>query len=388
MKIKGCWLVLVFAILSTLPLRAQFINSLQVLPANPTTEDTLLFLANCTFSSMGCATYTQSINVLGNDIYAQAMHCLGMATAMCDYTDTFKVDPLAAGTYRFIYQVDVGFGGPPCTPGIAPGPTDTLAFVVDSFMANCPLPMAAFGYYTSGLAVSFEDSSQTSGSVQYAWTLGDGNTSSLPNPTHTYSGDSTYQVCLTVTDSCGSDTFCTSVSVADTTVACPQPQAGFGYTANYLDVNFSDSSTTNGSVSYSWDLGDGTISLLADPTHSYSVADAYWVCLTVTDSCGTDSICDSIVVMDVPVGIEAGNGLIPESFFPNPSTGELFYGLKGPIQNGAMLILYAITGEKVVSCPINQRYGRLQLGLENGMYLAFLTNGDQRSGPIKLILNQ
>jgi hypothetical protein len=92
--------------------------------------------------------------------------------------------------------------------------------------------------------------------------------------------------------------------------------------------------------------------------------------------------------MDVPVGIEAGNGLIPESLFPNPSTGELSYQLKGPIQNGAMLILYAITGEKVVSCPINQRYGNLQLVLENGMYLAFLTNGDQRLGPIKLILNQ
>ena len=387
MKIKEYWLVLVFAILSSMPLRAQFINSLEVLPANPTTEDTLTLLAHCTFSSMGCAVYTQYINVVGNDIYTQALHCVGMATAMCYYTDTFIVDPLAAGTYRFIFQVDAGFGGPPCTPGIAPGPSDTLVFVVDSMMP-CPSPMADFGLATSGLAVAFDDSSQTTGPVQYAWHFGDGNTSALQNPVHTYSEDSTYLACLVITDSCGVDTFCASVTVADTTVACPAPQADFTYAANYLDVVFSDTSVTSGNSSYYWDFGDGTVSLLADPTHSYLAAGAYWVCLTVSDSCGTDSVCDSIVVMDVPVGIEAGKALISELLFPNPSTGELFYGLKGPIQNGAKLILYAITGEKVVSCPINRQYGRLQLDIEKGMYLAVLINGDQRSEPIKLILTQ
>ena len=53
MKTKGYVLIMVLAMASTLSLRAQFINSLEVLPANPTTEDTLLLLANCTFSSLG-----------------------------------------------------------------------------------------------------------------------------------------------------------------------------------------------------------------------------------------------------------------------------------------------------------------------------------------------
>jgi len=387
MKTKGYGLILVLVMASTLSLRAQFINSLEVLPANPTTEDTLTLLAHCTFSSMGCAVYTQYINVVGNDIYTQALHCVGMATAMCDYTDTFIVDPVAAGTYRFIFQVDAGFGGPPCTPGIAPGPSDTLVFVVDSMMP-CPSPMADFGLATSGLAVVFNDSSQTTGPVQYAWDFGDGNTSALQNPVHTYSEDSTYLACLVITDSCGVDTFCASVTVADTTVACPAPQADFTYAANFLDVVFSDTSLTSGNSSYYWDLGDGTVSLLADPTHSYSSAGAYWVCLTVTDSCGVDSVCDSIVVVDMPVGTDLSHRFFPGILFPNPSAGMLTYWFNDPIQNEAQLVFYAITGEKVVSYPIQRQHGRLQLELENGMYLGFLINGDQYAGPIQLILNR
>ena len=43
--------------------------------------------------------------------------------------------------------------------------------------------------------------------------FGDGSTSTSPNPTHTYSTANTYNVCVTVTNDCGSDTDCESVTV-------------------------------------------------------------------------------------------------------------------------------------------------------------------------------
>ena len=66
-------------------------------------------------------------------------------------------------------------------------------------------PTASFTYTTSGLTVSFTDtSSDTDGSVDaWSWVFGDGNTSSAQSPTHTYANDGSYTVSLTVTDDDG-----------------------------------------------------------------------------------------------------------------------------------------------------------------------------------------
>ena len=70
-------------------------------------------------------------------------------------------------------------------------------------------PIAAFsGTPTTGEApftVTFTDAS--TGTIDsWAWTFGDGSSSSLQNPTHTYNAAGTYDVTLTVTNSSGSDT--------------------------------------------------------------------------------------------------------------------------------------------------------------------------------------
>ncbi len=81
------------------------------------------------------------------------------------------------------------------------------------------------------------------------------------------------------------------------------PTADFSYspTAPKVDetVQFTDaSSDSDGSIaSYSWDLGDGTTSSEAEPSHSYSSSGTYTVELTVTDDDGaTDSKTQSITV--------------------------------------------------------------------------------------------
>ena len=58
-----------------------------------------------------------------------------MLTAICNTTDTFKLNPLAVGTYTFDLTLSSGFGGPPCTAGIVPNDNDIITFNVVTSVA-------------------------------------------------------------------------------------------------------------------------------------------------------------------------------------------------------------------------------------------------------------
>ena len=90
-----------------------------------------LFTAELFFTSSSCPLDMKSHSVLGNNIVASTQHCLGMLTAMCNTTDTFKLNPLAVGTYTFDLTLFSGFGGPPCMGGgIGPDDNDVITFNV------------------------------------------------------------------------------------------------------------------------------------------------------------------------------------------------------------------------------------------------------------------
>ncbi len=83
-----------------------------------------------------------------------------------------------------------------------------------SSIHNIPLdestdtPVVGFTSTISGLSASFNN---TSAQGSYLWNFGDGNTSTATDPVHEFSGTGTYQVCLTITNSCGSATYCESI---------------------------------------------------------------------------------------------------------------------------------------------------------------------------------
>jgi PKD repeat protein len=71
------------------------------------------------------------------------------------------------------------------------------------------------------------------------------------------------------------------------------PTAGFGYSADFLVVSFTDASSEGDSaiVTRLWDFGDGTTSSLPNntsPIHTYPDAGEYIVTLTVTDGDGLE----------------------------------------------------------------------------------------------------
>lgn len=87
--------------------------------------------------------------------------------------------------------------------------------------------------------------SSGSAPLSYLWNFGDGNTSTLVSPAHTYSTVGTYTVCLTVTSGTCSDTFC-STALTDTTMI------GYGMKKlNTINMNVSVKEITEQSGNFS-----------------------------------------------------------------------------------------------------------------------------------------
>ena len=74
-------------------------------------------------------------------------------------------------------------------------------------------PDASFTYTATGLTLVFTNTSTDGAS--YSWSFGDGGTSTLASPSHTYAVGGAYTVTLTVTNPCGTDFYSVVVEVGD-----------------------------------------------------------------------------------------------------------------------------------------------------------------------------
>lgn len=148
-------------------------------------------------------------------------------------------------------------------------------------------PTANFTFSPTGLTVAFTDASTDAGGTigTRAWNFGDGGTSTLANPSHTYAAAGTYSVTETVTDSGNGSTSAKTQSVTVSATG-GTPVANFTAAASGLTVAFTDTSTdTGGSIgTHAWSFGDGGTDTTANPSHTYAAAGTYTVSETVTDS--------------------------------------------------------------------------------------------------------
>lgn len=174
----------------------------------------------------------------------------------------------AAGAYN-VYLLDSLFGW-------------TMVCSSDTTIALGQAPNAAFNYSANDLTLNFNNFSSNA-ATSWTWHFGDGTTSTLHHPTHTYPSAGTYTVCLVATSWCGSDSTCQTI-----TVTCPAPVAAFTSSMSNLNANFTDQSTGNPS-SWLWVFGDGDSSTVQHPSHNYPAPGNYLVCLKTFNACGFDS---------------------------------------------------------------------------------------------------
>ena len=129
----------------------------------------------------------------------------------------------------------------------------------------------------------------------YAWDFGDGNMSDLEEPTHSYDNGGSYTVTYTVT------TLTDTVSASHIIEVDAPPVADFNALPRIAPTNaaiqFFDQSDDSGSspiLSRLWEFGDGSVSVLVDPTHSYTIPNEYTVSLTLSFDHGTTGVRMSI----------------------------------------------------------------------------------------------
>lgn len=133
----------------------------------------------------------------------------------------------------------------------------------------------------------------------YFWDFGDGNSSTQQHAIHTYSSNATYTIKHIISNGSQSDT-----AIFNYYVYCKGNlplKADFDFhtndTVSTTEVFFTDKSDGT-PTSWYWNFGDGTYSLDPNPIHIYnsSITQTYNVCLVVSDSADSDTICKNVLV--------------------------------------------------------------------------------------------
>lgn len=161
----------------------------------------------------------------------------------------------------------------------------------------------------------------SAGSVVWQYSTSLLSFSDLPNVTNTLLTDlpaeDTYYRVISGTG------ICSDTSSAYQIVVKPSPVADFDFTQSGLDFQFNSDSSKGDIVLYNWDFGDGTVSSLSNPSHTFSAGDTFHVCLTVYNG----SNCSFTLCKDVTTDFGTGVSLIPNTdlpvIYPNPVRSEM-----------------------------------------------------------------
>jgi PKD repeat protein len=171
------------------------------------------------------------------------------------------------------------------------------------FISVTPAPVAPTVDFSAApkdgfmpLGVTFSDLSTNGGAsiTSWAWTFGDGGTSTSQNPTHNFTTEGAFNVTLTATNSAGPGTL-TKTSYITTHHVPVAPVAAFVGSPTSgdapLTVNFTDQSTAGSAPisSRSWEFGVGGTSTATNPSHTYNTPGSYFVSLSVTTADGADT---------------------------------------------------------------------------------------------------
>lgn len=120
----------------------------------------------------------------------------------------------------------------------------------------------------------------TTNAATYLWNFGDGNTSTLTNPSHTYLTSGNYTVTLIGYGAGG----CNDTLIRTTYIhVITPPNLTDSFTINPASecvgelISFTNNSTN--ATSYLWNFGDGNTSTATNPTHTYTLLGSYNVTL-------------------------------------------------------------------------------------------------------------
>lgn len=202
----------------------------------------------------------------------------------------------------------------------------------------------------------------------WAWNFGDGTTSVLPNPVHTFSSTGNQSVQLIVATVKG----CIGL-VNETVTIYPKPEANFTATNNCVGVNtvFDDVSTiSSGAITnWNWNFGGMALSTLQDPVFNFPAVAPYLVTLEIISDHGCKDTAKTMIdIYNRPTADFTSNEVVTcESScvnFTNQSfdvTSSLTYfwdfGIAQYSQDTDPIQCYGIDGQYTVELTATNIYG-------------------------------
>lgn len=163
--------------------------------------------------------------------------------------------------------------------------------------------------------------------TKWKWDFGDGGSSTLQNPVYTYRSAGSFTVTLTITNDKGCTKLITKPNYID---IIPGVVPNFASSIPAVCrapalIKFTNGSTGPGTISHSWDFGDGKTSSSHSPDHIYTKEGSYKVALVVSSSEGcSDTLRNEVIIggfttnFIVPQVCENTFGSLSDSSFPRP----------------------------------------------------------------------
>jgi PKD repeat protein len=271
---------------------------LEVAGATSCTAPISVVWANAYPNSMAHPSATESISRLTNGYYVTS-NAMG-TTATAATTDLFEIYTDLAGNTPTCPMTPMNYLiSPSCNYfALAKCKSTDITWTVPVILTNPVTPAENACPVACGVSVSFTDSTDCSSvnftssiagcppgsTITYNWTFGDGTSSTVANPSHSYIATGTYNVCLTVICTNAAGVSCTAVYCKAVVVSNVGATTDFCYSvsSNLRTLTISGVTTTGctGTKTYTWDFGDGTTSTLATPAaKTYATAGTYTVCV-------------------------------------------------------------------------------------------------------------
>jgi len=246
--------------------------------------------------------------------------------------------------------------------------------------------LAGFNYAidSSGKGVIFHNTSIGNASRVF-WEFGDGTTSDELHPFHLYdvTAPEIFTACLSIYDTVSNctDSYCQNISITgfNSCNVSFTPQAD----STGLNISFTAIAPVN-VYNLSWDFGDGAVSTIINPTHHYSDAGNYYVCLSVSSPACSYTYCDSIAVYDYTGRDHPADRIFDFKAYPNPfnSLTTIEYELQMPAE--ITVEIFNIIGKQVAFFDKGfESPGRHHLrwnagGVPSGVYLLKLNASGEK----------